>query len=326
MNTYLWNTDQTFTSTTDGNMVNVYIPGHLIISSGVTVTVSNRCKGLYLQVAGNMYVNGTISMSARGASSAGNNIGIEVFSNKNTITVDDPNWASLSAVRKIPAAGAAGGVGCKAFATNGETQKIAGGNGSAGVNGQTGGGAAGTAYASSYKKSDSWNTCRAGVYGGAAGTSYSGGSGSGGAECSSGANGGDYMVWGTAGAINGGAGGNAAIYEQYNQFATGGAGNPAGISYGSATQNGTGGLLIVVTIGFLYISASGSIVSHGVGGGEKTGQLLWNTEGKGGGSGGGSVNVLTAAYSNNGSVAANGGGTGTSVGGAGSARINTLRA
>ena len=60
--TIRWDTNQTFSNTSDGDMVTIVIPGDLIIAAGVTVTTQYRCKGLHIQVMGNMYHYGTIDI------------------------------------------------------------------------------------------------------------------------------------------------------------------------------------------------------------------------------------------------------------------------
>jgi hypothetical protein len=53
-------------STTDGDVI-VKQYTDLTINAGHTLTVSNRCKGLLVYVNGNCTINGTLSMTARGA-------------------------------------------------------------------------------------------------------------------------------------------------------------------------------------------------------------------------------------------------------------------
>ena len=53
-------------TTEDGDIL-VKNYGNLTIDAAKTLTVDNRCRGLVLFVDGNLVVNGTISMTARGA-------------------------------------------------------------------------------------------------------------------------------------------------------------------------------------------------------------------------------------------------------------------
>ena len=86
-------------------------------------------------------------------------------------------------------------------------------------------------------------------------------------------------------------------------------------------------MFILSVLGFLYLDSAAIIKSNGgKGGNDGTAQGYG-----GGGSGGVSVNILYGALVNNGTVQANGGArsTGTvygGAGGAGSVRLNSLRA
>ena len=62
--TYASNTN--LTSVLDGDVV-VMNYQNLTINSGVTLTTSNRCRGLVIYCLGNCTINGTLSMTARGA-------------------------------------------------------------------------------------------------------------------------------------------------------------------------------------------------------------------------------------------------------------------
>jgi len=135
--------------------------------------------------------------------------------------------------------------------SGGGTSALAGINGYSNLNGYSGGGGSGGGFAGTYIGGA-----------GAAGTSFSGGSGGGGAYSFS---------TGTTATSFGGAGGSGA---------NGGAGNPGGTPNGG---NGTGGLLILIVKGNLYIGPSGSIRSNGSNGGTASSA----NSGGGGGSGGG---------------------------------------
>ena len=132
----------------------------------------------------------------------------------------------------------------------GGTTTSAGINGYSNLNGYSGGGGSGGGFGG-------WPSGA-----GATGTSFSGGSGGGGSYSFS---------TGTTAAGFGGSGGSGA---------NGGAGNPGGSPNGG---EGTGGLLILIVKGNLYIGPSGSIRSNGSNGGTAGSA----NSGGGGGSGGG---------------------------------------
>ncbi len=269
----------------------------LTIDNGATVTPAARCKGLVVYATGNVTINGTLTMTRRGAAAAGDDCSLQLFSPY----VLDANNRVINTFA-IPAAGANGATALTASSGG----SVTGVSGAAGTNGQTGGGGAGAAYGGG-------GSVVAGN--GAAGTSYSGGSAGSGAN-QSGNN-------GEAGAANGGKGGDS----KYDGGSAG-AGNPAGAAtYGTAAQNGTGGLLIAFVKGDLDIGATGLVSADGADGGGGT------TSG-GGATGGGSVNLFYAgAYTNSGTVRANGGTGGSGGagrnggnGGAGTARAAKIAA
>ena len=59
-----------FTSILDGAPV-VRTYDNFTISEGHIVTTSQRCKGLYLNIRGDLIIDGTLSMTARGSKGAG---------------------------------------------------------------------------------------------------------------------------------------------------------------------------------------------------------------------------------------------------------------
>lgn len=151
------------------------------------------------------------------------------------------------------------------------------------------------------------------------------------------------VIYGGAGAANGGAGGYGATNGDDLTAAYGGAGNPNGGdapgSYCTPHHNmsGAGGLLIITVLGYLYIASGAIISSNGSSGGYGINSNDGLVYGAGGaGSGGGSVNILYSTYTNNGTLQANGGAGGVGrfnsvgdanggAGGAGSVRANSLR-
>ena len=56
----------TYPSTTDGNAI-VKQYSSIVIDAGDTVTVQNRCKGLIIYCQGDCTINGTLTMTAKGA-------------------------------------------------------------------------------------------------------------------------------------------------------------------------------------------------------------------------------------------------------------------
>jgi hypothetical protein len=247
-----------FTSTKDTTSSWIIVNGNLTIDAGQTLIPSVRKLFTVVYVTGDLTVNGTISMTARGA----NHSGTGDSGGATTAVAIRIGTGTFSAVvnPQIPAAGGAGGLGRN---TSGQNA------GSAGTNGGTGGGAGGEWFNS-------------GTLSGAgrAGTCFSGGSGGGGMYSTAG-----QGPAPTSGGLNGGAGGNGGG----NQVSGGGAGNPGGtgMDFGSVSTayagiDGTGGVLIVICEG--NISGTGSLTSRGSSGGGVAAQ--------GGGSGGGAITLL----------------------------------
>ena len=287
----------------------------LIIDESVVVTTDNPCKGLYIYCDGDCIINGTLSMTARGAKfdPAGVDVGcrpkgeafcsIEVTYPYNIEQLEDYIRKYINSISEfgiptmawpsylinniysiplgeedlaaIPAVGANGGA---SRSTNGD-----GNPGSNGTDRKSGGGGGGARYSSG------------GVGGaGGAGTAYSGGAGGGAGSGAAGGNGSSI----------GGAGGTPGKPV----YAGAGAGNPGGSGVGSA--DGTGGLIILVVRGNLTIGANGVIESKGTQGVSKSGNYTVG----GGGSGGGSINIFYGGdYTKNGQVHATGGAGGTST-------------
>ena len=109
-------------------------------------------------------------------------------------------------------------------------------------------------------------------------------------------------------------GGNAAT--DHSAATTGGVGNPAGSQNdttsgsGNGSESGNGGLIILIVGGNLTIGSNGSIVANGRNSGACSGGNSWH--GSGGASGGGNIVIAhRGSYTNNGSVTANGGTSGT---------------
>ena len=280
-----------FTSTADSRSALVYIDGDFTIDSGQTFIPSNRKLFTAIYVNGNLAVNGTISMSARGANhspagsplSAGN---IKLIADGTYSSVPNP---------QIPSGG--GSAGAASAEAQSNDDKV-GGNGGAGSAGGTGGGGGGGAGVGGNNPGGYNGRAKGGT--GAAGTSFSGGPGGGGAtDLTSGS-----LAPGRTGAnatANGGAGGAGAPSPSHYD-SHGGSGNPGGQGYDADGtdpaengNDGTGGVLIIYVEG--NYTGSGSVVAAGVGG-----------NGEGGATGGGSVSIFVKGT--------DGGPTPTAAGGA----------
>ena len=301
----------------DGDMV-VKQYSSMTINTGDTVTCDQPCRGLMILVQGNCTINGTLSMTGRGA-----------YANPTSNGGSDSNSVDANGLR-MPFATSGGSSslsasntlfnGCgndarsilanfKTISSSGDIITLArqganGGtapgsqqnNGPAGSNGgtgQTGGGGAG---------GRGWTApCGSGSYG----SCFAGGSGGGGSNGNS-----QAASSATAWA---GPGGNAAT--DHSAATSGGVGNPRGsndTTSGSAnnSDNGVGGLIILIVGGNLTIGSNGSIVANGNNSGACSGGNSWH--GSGGASGGGNIVIVhRGSYTNNGTVNANGGTSGT---------------
>lgn len=261
--------------TPDTNIVMVRFTGDTILNG--THTTSVRKKGLVIFVKGSLTINGTVTMTARGANVLGQDL-------------------SLAASQEVLSIGGSGAAGVQSALSGGNSTGNTGGG--ALTSGACGGGGSGGAGSATYTFGKSGN--------GSEGTSYSGGSGGGSAV--SGSSWADNVYGGNA-SSNGGAGGRGQTNGTWaNYYSGGGAGNPGGQGAQDNTigkgSDGTGGLLIIYATGSITINGSGIVSSNGSnGGGDVVG-----SPGGGGGSGGGSVNIFyKGTYTNNGTVQANGG-------------------
>lgn len=256
--------EEWFTEIEDSSAALIVVKGNLTINSGVTFRPHIRKLFTCIWVEGNLTVNGTISMTARGASTG------SLANPNNTIRIINGSYSSIT----NPEVPSIGGSGASAFTST--TSGTPGNNGSNGSNGGTGGGGSGGKYLSTQGTAGA----------GASGSAFSGGAGGGGANS------------GTAGSgsANGGAGGRSDSVGGGNASG-GGAGNPGGRSSREQSGNvtglpildgyfGTGGTLIIFVKGTL--SGTGAISSNG----SQGGGAYSNSIGGGGGSGGGSVTAL----------------------------------
>jgi len=283
------------------------------LNAGHTFTSDQACRGMIIYCTGDMVINGTIDMSARGpnadptntaswnsAGSDGNTVGANGLqigliksSNNSTFTNDGSgfngcgtaarnavaNQSNLSGNGKIytiARQGAGGGSGN--HGSNTET----GNNGSnGGGSNATGGGGSGATSGSSA------NNAGNGSYG----SCWGGGSGGAGTHSTTGSTM-HAVTWGGQ-AGYGDFGGNS-----------GGAGNPGGSGnggHGGTGETGTGGLIIIICGG--TVSGSGTVRANGKNGGN----WIQNNSGGGGGSGGGAILILGTTNSFSGTVQANGG-------------------
>jgi hypothetical protein len=253
----------------------------ITINSGHTVTATYRSKAMLLYCTGNVQIDGTLTMTAKGAAAA---ISSDVAISKFIANALLPNEKALTTFTAVQVGGAAGA------ANSGAGGTITNGTGG-------GGGGAGGAYGLSAGGT------------GAAGTAICGGSGGGAGNAVAGSN----------GAANGGQGGNAAAASG-DRAMGGGAGNPVGTGSASGTGSvvaptgGGGGLLIIIAGGTVTIGASGVVSANGGNGGNANGGASGTASFGGGGAGGGRIIILSAgAYTNSGTVQANGGAGGTAV-------------
>lgn len=295
-------TSSVFTGCTavDAN-TQIVIGRNMSVASGTTLTPPYRCKGIVIGDVGTFTNEGIISMTARGASGAGQNI-------------------QLTTSYMISAVGGAGGNSTHSESSDSSSYNSVVGNSgsspSSGILSCGGGGAGGAVSAYSIANSGA----------GGSGTSFSGGSGGGGAGRAHQNVSGRVTSTGGNGSSSGGAGGNGST-KQYDTLSEsyGGAGNPKGTSYDpSATANsdgsGTGGLIIVISSD---IVSSGDFNANGVAG---IGGSA-NKAAGGGASGGGCVVLLSRTSDITGTHSVAGGssssmtGSNSASGGAGGAGV-----
>ena len=301
----------------DGDMV-VKQYTSAIIDAGDTVTTDQPCRGLFILVKGDLTVNGTLTMSARGAfanpTASGGSDNNAVDSNglrfpfitsggsdsltaantllngcgteARSVIANFPTLSSNGTIISIPRVGTTRGSGANA---NNNTSSVAGGDGGTTTNG-CGGGGAGKAYYRALSNDGGLSSCFGGGSGSGAVRSYT----SNNTNSSSPV---DY----------GGQGGQGQYFGQFNNVCGGGAGNPAGGSQGSSTggTNGTGGVIILVVAGNVTVGASGKILANGSPGGVASDNA---NDMEGGASGGGRIIIAhSGTYTNNGTVQAVGG-------------------
>lgn len=248
-----------FTTTADSRSAWIVVNGNLTIDAGQTFIPSNRKLFVVIYVTGACAINGSVSMSLRGA-----NHSAATGSNIPGATIRIATGTFSAVVNpEIPAAGAAGGV-------------VGPNPGDNGANGQSGGGGTGSG---------------AGQGAGAAGTSFSGGTAGGASSgAAAGAGGIDGGKGGDAGAgtSTGGAGNPGGAPSGGAAAATAGTGGTLLILC-AGQLSGTGTVVAAGGIAILGASASGGAS----GGGSIT--MMYGTDtssitpsAAGGGNGGGS--------------------------------------
>ena len=249
-------------------------------------------KGLFIYCTGTLTNNGEVSMTARGAMAAGEDI--YLWKNTNETYEIIPATGARRLDSNIPSTGVKEG----AQGNNGAGRGTgSGGQGGYMTNGNNG-------------SSNSY------IGASTSGTSYAGGNGTGGlVRCNAGAIDETY----TRAYANhcGSMGGNGHAYDVGNTYYFAGAG--AGIVGGtsgycrlgtentdSKGHNGTGGLLVVYADNF---NNQGTISSNGSNGAGAWCSLPGDYKGAvgGGGSGGGSINIFYKTLTNSGTITANGG-------------------
>ncbi len=312
-----------FESVLDGDPVIKHFQ-NMTINAGHTVTTTQRCKGMYLLIEGDLTVNGTLSMTARGAKAPGKFIGIDYRSE--LVYFNDTDIFSIQpSVAVLQKDGGDGGGDAYVqkygeFASAGLTGKI----GQSKFRGSGGGGGGGAQVINLSKTVPSTAIGKAG----AKGTVFAGGAGGGGASA--------RMSSATAyvGNIDGGKGGNGnarAGNFRGRAGATGGAGaegpglhtlasysSDGYVNFNTGYGNGAGGLMILIVKGNIIINSTGKIESNGT---RAPGIVSASTAviGTGGGSGGGIVMIMhQGTVTNNGLIRTIGGqGGATPVGYAG---------
>ena len=317
----------------DGDMTVVQLEG-LTIDENVWLTTDQPGRGLLIYVEGDAVINGTLSMTARGAYTP--NINNEVnpeglqypvaiageglintsgdFTGAGTEAENIASGISVNGEGKvftIKREGADGAPGAVQGASSGLTKGI---DGSSGGIGESGGGGSGGALNGCCLKEpgDAYGILRSGT--GGKSTCFSGGSGSGSVATNDGRTGGAEMT-GQSATDYGGQGGDAGNSGAIDIAS--GAGNPSG-QHPYIPPNGTGGLLILIVGNNLTIGSNGKITAEGAAGGNVPSAGYAD----GGGSGGGNVMIFySGLFENNNSLGddsiAVDGGTGHDSGGAG---------
>jgi len=278
----------------------------LTIDASVTLTTNRPCRGMLIYVKGNCVVNGSLSMTCRGAaanpSDAGGSDQAETNSAGMQLAMLKSGGSQSLAAPTFAGCGDAAVAAVSnqvAVSSNGTVFAIAkiGGNGGASNAGGSHGAISGTTILQT---------------GGGAGGGQGGGTGGSGAAGSvfSGGSAGGVGREGTAQSAFafGGIGGRAFNNNTggTDETLAGGAGNPGGLgalTHGTSHSNiydeyhnkgpdGTGGIIWIVVGGTLTIGGSGSIQAHGCKGANDTGMGALRPYRAGSGSGGGAIQAI----------------------------------
>lgn len=280
--------------------------GNLTINAGQTFDPPRRTRGFFVFVKGNLTNNGTISMTARGASASPPSADLQIWGNA-----------------VVPRLGQTGGAGAVALQTTTSTPAYdAGKQPSAASNRATGGGGSGGANFNSTTTITANHKATSGA--GGQGTAWSGGAGGGGISIFAGSGGSALLnLTAPSGSSTGSTGGGGVIgMTAGNRSAGGGAGNPGGFGRRATGSNaapgptftasdgsvGTGGLLMIACLGTFTSTGANSVVSRGSDGGPPDNTTSYAAAG-GGASGGGSINVVYGSANVGGSTFNASGGT-----------------
>ena len=280
-----YNNSDFFTGTQDSRVGCVHITGNLTIDAGQTFTPSVRKPGMYIYVGGDLILNGSISMRARGAnhSSSGSNL------SSVDIRIIDGTHGGYSNPT-IPATGGIGGA------------RTSQGSGPGNAQAQVGYfspipffGTAGAQHGIAFAERSSATAGKGGD-----GTCFTGGSGGGSVRGAG--NPAQYGGVGQGGnAVEKGGRGGSSAANFYSS--NGAAGNPHGSpgqgsyspSRATGGYNGTGGVIVIFVRG--SVSGSGNfnvrgenIINQGPGPGRGPGQ----------GSGAGMISCFCGSYSGSG--------------------------
>ena len=307
----------TYPVTQDGDAV-VKQYSSITINAGDTVTVDNRCKGLIIYCKGDCTIDGTLSMTEKGAKSDApgapdiNPAGIRWVwynpgSSDGPVSGPDVPLEALGPAAEAISNGGAWGRSDVVLTTS----AFAGGSGSSSPDsGNTPWGSQSDRVGGTATNGTGGGGAAAGYNGGGTGgngMSWGGGGGGGGA----GAGGSGIPGTPSPGDTYGGNGGSGP--EATRVGGGGGAGAPAGEGAPDPDGNGqdgggTGGLLCLFVRGNLTIGPTGSVQANGGAGGPAGTPGGGSNGSGGGGSGGGRLIIVHAGtYTNNGSVTADGG-------------------
>jgi hypothetical protein len=276
-----FNSAEWFTPIEDIRSAWVVVNGNLTIDSGQIFTPPVRKLFTVLYVTGNLTVNGSISMTARGANHNLNGIGgiaggflyngnLNGSVGANNIRIANGNFSGV----QNPVIPSGGGSNTSISTIRVSSFMQYASQGIAGLNGGTGGGGAGGNGIFIISSIISGGS-------GSAGTSFSGGSGGSAARTL----GVPSAQGGSGGTGTGGPGGFPSFGSIANTNSSSGVGNPSYSNTGRLIPSGTGGVLIVICDG--NISGTGTIQANGVSFTQTAQQI--NPSGS---SGGGSVNIF----------------------------------